>query len=66
MSRCQCGKEITWARTEKGKMMPCDMDGRVVQHEGETVILLRPHWASCPRADLWRRRNQERIRATSE
>ncbi len=57
MATCKgCGKTIEWIRTPAGKQMPVDpglvtvvlADGRVVR--GHT-----PHWATCPKAQDFRR-----------
>lgn len=36
--------------------MPCDVDAEVLeQPNGEKIIVLRPHWANCPDAKLWKK-----------
>jgi hypothetical protein len=55
MSECRaCGAEITWVRTESGKMMPCNLDAEIIDDKGEKLVVLKPHWASCPQADQFR------------
>lgn len=66
-----CGAEIIWALTDSGKRMPVDAepveggnlrlipDGDVVRVEvvmgGGAPLQHRPHFATCPEADIWRR-----------
>lgn len=58
MAECRsCGKEITWVRTESGKMMPCDIDATVItEKDGSKLVVLNPHWSTCPDADSWRKK----------
>lgn len=59
MSKCKaCGAEICWVRMFSGKMMPCDIDGKVVDDKGEKIVVLKPHWANCPKAEEYRMRPQ--------
>lgn len=71
MATCRnCSAVIVWAKTEAGKRMPLDAepvaDGNLVLLGGIARAataeekkagwkLYRPHWASCPQSDLWRR-----------
>jgi hypothetical protein len=56
----KCKKEIWWIKTEKGAMMPCDIKMQaVVTEEGKTIMGNRPHWASCPHANHFRKRNEK-------
>jgi len=67
VSECSaCGAAILWARTSGGKATPLDAEP---VHDGEWQILAgvtvvaglqpgpryRVHWATCPRADEFRR-----------
>jgi hypothetical protein len=65
LSRCRsCNAAIEWAEVvASGKRMPFDgeivpvssahKDGRLVEVVDTDVT--RPHWASCPQAEQWRR-----------
>ncbi len=57
MANCRsCGAEIAWVRMESGKMMPCDIDAEIItEKDGSKLVVLKPHWASCPYADEHRR-----------
>lgn len=59
MPECRtCKKEIAWVRTESGKMMPIDIDVEiVVEKDGERIVVAKPHWASCPQAESWRKKH---------
>ena len=74
-SRCKsCHRAILWAVTEKGRRVPLDPEptpeGRFML-EGETAINIGQahladgiprydsHFASCPHAGAWRRRNEK-------
>lgn len=68
-----CGAEIIWARTDSGHLMPVDAhpdaEGRLALSPGDPEprvsyafgngerSLHRPHFATCPDADSWRRRD---------
>lgn len=58
MSRCKsCNREIVWIKMKSGKAMPCDPDKVVVVTEdGETVTGYTSHFATCPNANMHRRR----------
>jgi hypothetical protein len=62
MAECRsCGKEIVWVRTENNKMMPCDIDAEIItEKDGERLVVLKPHWASCKDADQWRKKGEKR------
>lgn len=52
MSECRgCGEEIEWIETVNGKKMPVN-PGKivVVTSKGEVVTGQIPHWATCPKA----------------
>jgi len=45
-------------RTEAGKMMPINLDVEVVTEKGgEKIVVAKPHWASCPNAKDFRKKN---------
>jgi len=51
-----CGVYIEWVKTKAGKSMPVDPAGvTIVTKEGETVRGYIPHWATCPKAKLFKR-----------
>ena len=65
-----CGARILWVRTVKGKLLPVD-DNDVVRvavfgdqtatwedlrKRPELAEVLKPHWATCPNADTFRRK----------
>jgi hypothetical protein len=66
-----CGALIIWARTDKGRAMPVDAqmelngnlalykEGNVtrvkVVDSGYVGLRHRPHFATCPHADEWRK-----------
>lgn len=56
-STCKgCGASIVWIKTPNGKAMPCDNAiETVVTDNGEVIKGRRPHWASCPAANLFRK-----------
>lgn len=83
MTQCRsCGADIRFIRTQKGKMLPVDVqehlfssttegDETYITIDGKThakgkriepkaeqnpVIGYTPHWATCPFADLYRKR----------
>jgi len=72
VAHCQsCGAPIVWAVTDSGKRMPVDprvVDGgklklyvaagvvRVRHVAAPDGALHRPHFATCPDAESWRRR----------
>lgn len=46
-SKCKgCYADIYWVKTPGGKNMPVDIDGT-------------PHWASCPQAEDFKKRQRE-------
>jgi len=48
LTRCRgCQAPIVWRRTEAGRWMPCNPDGT-------------PHWATCPKAEAFRRLRRRR------
>lgn len=52
-----CGAEITFVRTPQGKALPVDGPELVlVTDAGEVVRGRRAHFASCPKADEFRKR----------
>ncbi len=58
MAECRsCGAEIAWVRMPSGKMMPVDIDAEVVEEkDGEKIVVCKPHWATCPQGDKWRKK----------
>lgn len=60
MPTCKgCGKEIEWIRTEAGKQMPVDPDPvTVVLKDGRVVRGYIPHWATCEKAQEFKRLNE--------
>jgi hypothetical protein len=47
-----CGAKIEWWRTNKGNKIPFNL---LPEHEHERTT---PHWATCPKRDDFRRRDQ--------
>lgn len=62
MTTCKgCGRQIEWIKTEAGKQMPVDPDlVTVVLKDGRVVRGYRPHWATCPNAEQFRRKGEDR------
>ena len=59
MPECRaCGKEIVWVKTVTGKRMPCDVQARIIEYEGQKLVALISHWAKCPAADEWRKKDK--------
>ncbi|MGE5585779.1 MAG: hypothetical protein ACM309_09680 [Bacillota bacterium] len=60
MTTCKgCGREIKWLRTEAGKQMPVDPEPvTVVLTDGRVFRGYRPHWATCPKAEQFRRKGE--------
>jgi len=58
MATCKgCGVEIEWVFTESGKKMPVNKPMlTVVTRDGKVVQGQESHFASCPKADEFRRR----------
>lgn len=56
-----CGSEITFVTTRQGKHLPVDgPELVVVTAQGELVHGRAPHWASCPKADEFRKRTAKK------
>ena len=57
MANCKaCGAEIKFIRTEKGRQMPVNLKLiTVITSLGKTIQAFTPHWASCPKAEKFRR-----------
>ena len=58
MPECKgCGEEIEWIETTEGKRMPVN-PGKVVvvTQDGKVVTGQVPHWATCPRAEDFRKK----------
>ena len=52
-----CGAAITFVTTPAGKHLPVDGPEFVlVTERGEVVRGRAPHWATCPKADSFRKR----------
>lgn len=52
-----CGVYIEWVKTTAGKSMPVDPAGvTIVTKEGETVRGYIPHWATCPKANQFKKK----------
>lgn len=72
MTKCaSCGAEIEWCVAKSGKRIPVDVapapDGNLVvwlgqamkrtpEHDARGITPRRAHFATCPQADLWRRK----------
>lgn len=65
-STCRCGAAIVWVVTPAGKNMPLDAktetwwladpDGALTgSPKARPVQVRKPHWASCPMADQFRK-----------
>ena len=61
MSECRsCHAAIVWVRTENGKMMPCNIDAKVIKDpDGRVWVRLESHWSSCPDAKKWSQKNKK-------
>jgi hypothetical protein len=45
--------------------MPCDVDAEVAEEpSGQIIIVLKPHWAVCPDAKLWRKAKEDHYHST--
>ena len=57
-SQCTgCGADIRWIKTVKGKSMPCNIEEvTIITKVGSIYRGFTPHWATCPKADEFRRR----------
>ena len=52
-----CRKNIKWIKTKKGKDMPVDpAEVTIVTEDGETKRGFIPHWATCPKANTFRKK----------
>lgn len=61
MSFCRsCGAEICWVKTQSGKRMPCDITASVTDYEGKKVVVLVPHFATCPQAYEWSKKPEKK------
>jgi hypothetical protein len=67
VSRCRgCGAEILWTVTTTNKRMPLDAQpenrATLVERDADGTMVVKivptylPHWASCPQADDFRRK----------
>lgn len=55
-SKCKaCGKEILFAKTIAGRLMPFDAAQTVVLVEGQQMKGHVAHWVTCPAADQFRK-----------
>jgi hypothetical protein len=60
MATCKgCGKEIKWITMATGAKMPVDeMPQKMIQIKeniGESITVFMPHWATCSKADNFRK-----------
>ncbi len=54
----KCGAVIYWIKTEKGKFMPVDVKKiSLIDENGKVHQGYNPHWASCPFAASFRKKN---------
>jgi len=55
---CQaCGEKIGWIKTKNNKQMPVDLKiTTIVTEDGRTEKGYSPHWAGCPFADRFRKK----------
>jgi hypothetical protein len=58
MRKCAgCGAEIKWVKTKAGKRMPVNVELKtIVTEDGEVVRGYESHFATCPKADDFRKR----------
>jgi len=66
MSTCKaCGAPIKWVKMESGKAMPVDIDPIKIVRETETGGIVvggyLAHWATCPKANNFRKRDKKRF-----
>jgi hypothetical protein len=60
-----CRQEIQWIRTVKGKLMPCEMDRKVIMdRQGRVHGGFESHYAHCPQAEQARRAHQRKRMVT--
>jgi hypothetical protein len=53
-----CGARILWVKTKKGASMPVDVVQKtIVTVEGEVVSGFESHFASCPEASSFRKKD---------
>lgn len=55
-----CGAEILWLKTVRGKNMPVDPIGeaRIIRNQHDEAVMVQtymPHWATCPKADEFKK-----------
>jgi hypothetical protein len=73
MASCRgCGREIIWAVTTANKKMPLDTKPEtravLVERDGDGTMVVKtvptymPHWATCPNADDFRRKQTKGTR----
>lgn len=61
MDKCQsCGADIYWIKSKKtGKPIPCNPEKfRIVTEDGRVEVGYRAHFATCPQAKEWRKKEK--------
>ena len=60
MAKCSgCGAEIVWIETKNKKIMPCNKEQTtIITDKGETIKGHIHHWATCPKADNFRKKEK--------
>lgn len=65
-----CKADIIWVTTEKGKLQPLDAEPekRVVIRGSMAFSMptYMPHHATCPQADQWRKKKDDRSRGETK
>lgn len=59
MDKCRsCQADIHWIKSKKtGKPIPCDPEIlRIITEDGRVEIGFRVHFATCPQAKEWRKK----------
>lgn len=62
MNKCAgCGAEIKWIKTKTGSRMPVNAELKtIVTENGEIVRGYESHFATCPKADSFRKKKLRR------
>ena len=58
MPKCKgCGADILWIKTKKNKSTPVDAQEITIYVTGTQSVVRghQPHWATCPKADNFRK-----------
>lgn len=55
----KCGAEIKFVLQESGRYKPMNVDPSEVVNTktGEVILQILTHWATCPNADTFRKKN---------